>query len=225
MTTSGAAKRLPAGRSARRSGGERKPREERWTELIEIATKVFYEKGYDGASLQDIADRLGMLKGSLYYYIQSKEDLLFNVIGAVHKEGLAVVQERAGAPGGPLARLENVIRGHVEHTCRNLVPTAVFLHELAALPAERRREILGSEHAYQGVFRDLVEQGQAAGEVRADLDPRLAALSILGSTNWVYRWFRPDGSFTPDQIGAELAGVAVRGIATESAPKARPPRR
>jgi AcrR family transcriptional regulator len=213
--------RLPAGRTARRTGGERKPREERWAELIEVATEVFYEKGYEAASLQDIADRLGMLKGSLYYYIRSKEDLLFDVISAVHKDGLAVVRARSEVPGDALDRLESVIVGHVEHTCRNLVPTAVFLHELAALPAERRREVLGSEHAYQGVFRELVRLGQVAGLVRADLDPRLAALSILGATNWVYRWFRPDGAFTPEQIGAEMAEMVIRGIATEDALRAR----
>jgi AcrR family transcriptional regulator len=209
--------RQPAGRSARRSGGERKPREERWAELIEVATQVFYEKGYDGASLQDIADRLGMLKGSLYYYIQSKEDLLFDVISTVHRDGLAVIRARAEIDGGPLERLENVIVGHVEHTCHNLVPTAVFLHELSSLPAERRREVLGSEHAYQAVFRDLIDEAQRAGLIRSDLDPRLAALSILGSTNWVYRWFRPGGTFTPEQIGAELAEMAIRGIATDAA--------
>jgi TetR/AcrR family transcriptional regulator, cholesterol catabolism regulator len=213
--------RQPAGRSARRSGGERKPREERWAELIEVATQVFYEKGYDGASLQDIAERLGMLKGSLYYYIQSKEDLLFDVISTVHKEGLAVIRGRADVPGGPLERLENVIVGHVEHTCRNLVPTAVFLHELSALPPERRQEVLGSEHAYQGVFRDLIELAQKDGLVRAELDPRLATLSVLGSANWVYRWFRPGGEFSAEQIGAQLADMAIRGIATEAALAAR----
>ncbi|GAA1863950.1 TetR/AcrR family transcriptional regulator [Pseudonocardia ailaonensis] len=213
--------RQPAGRSPRRSGGERKPREERWAELIEVATQIFYEKGYDGASLQDIADRLGMLKGSLYYYIQSKEDLLFDVISTVHKDGLAVVRARSEIEGDPLQRLENVIRGHVEHTCRHLVPTAVFLHELSSLPIDRREEILGSEHAYQGVFRDLVHEGQAAGQVRPDLDPRLAALSILGSTNWVYRWFRPGGEFSPEQIGGEMAEMAIRGIATDEALRSR----
>jgi TetR/AcrR family transcriptional regulator, cholesterol catabolism regulator len=213
--------RQPAGRSARRSGGERKPREERWAELIEVATQVFYEKGYDGASLQDIAERLGMLKGSLYYYIQSKEDLLFDVISTVHKEGLAVIRGRADVPGGPLERLENVIVGHVEHTCRNLVPTAVFLHELSALPPERRQEVLGSEHAYQGVFRDLIELAQKDGLVRAELDPRLATLSVLGSANWVYRWFRPGGEFSAEQIGAQLADMSIRGIATETALAAR----
>ena len=126
--------RRPAGRSERRAAGERKPREERWAQLLEVATQVFYEKGYDGASLQDIADRLGMLKGSLYYYIQSKEDLLFEVISEVHREGYAVVRAAAASEGDPLDRLERTIRAHVEHACRNLVPTAVFLHELEALP-------------------------------------------------------------------------------------------
>jgi len=65
------------------------------------------------------------------------------------------------------------------------------------------------------VFRDLIEKAQAEGLVRADLDPRLAALSVLGSTNWVYRWFRPGGAFSPEQIGSELAEMAIRGIATE----------
>src|ERR1700712_4339845 len=162
--------RQPPGRAQRRGGGERKPREERWAELIEVATQVFYEKGYDGASLQDIADRLGMLKGSLYYYIQSKEDLLFDVISAVHKEGLEVIRSRAESAGDPLDRLTAVIVGHVEHTCRNLVQTTVFLHELSALPPARRLEVLGNEHAYQGVFRDLIELAQKEGLARADLD-------------------------------------------------------
>ncbi len=65
------------------------PREERWPELLEVATDVFSEKGCEAASLQDIAERLGMLKGSLYYYINSKEDLLYHVINDVHQEGLA----------------------------------------------------------------------------------------------------------------------------------------
>jgi AcrR family transcriptional regulator len=213
--------RQPAGRSARRSGSERKPREERWAELIEVATQVFYEKGYDGASLQDIADRLGMLKGSLYYYIQSKEDLLFDVISTVHQDGMAALQARTEVVGEPLDRLENAIVGHVEHLCRNLVPTAVFLHELSALPVERRQEILGSEHAYQGVFRELINVAQDQGLVRPDVDPRLAALAILGSTNWVYRWYQSGGIFTPEQIGVGMAAMAVRGIATEDALRKR----
>ena len=140
--------RQPPGRAQRRGGGERKPREERWSELIEVATDVFYAKGYDAASLQDIADRLGMLKGSLYYYIQSKEDLLYDVIKAVHEEGLANIESLAAGEGDPLERLRHVIIGHIEHECRNLTKTAVFLHELQALSPERQAEIVAANVPY-----------------------------------------------------------------------------
>jgi AcrR family transcriptional regulator len=176
-----------------------------------VATQLFYEKGYEKASLQDIADRLGMLKGSLYYYFRSKEDLLFEVIHEVHEQGLAVVRRAAESPGRPLERLRHVVAAHVEHTCATLIPTAVFLHELSALPEARRREVLG-EHSYQEVFRGLVEQARNAGEARADVEPRLAALSILGSTNWVYRWYRADGPVAARDIAAQLADMAVRSI-------------
>ncbi|GAA3976819.1 TetR/AcrR family transcriptional regulator [Thermobifida alba] len=207
----------PTGLAGRRSAAERKPRKERWAELIETATQVFYERGYEAASLQEIANRIGMLKGSLYYYIQSKEDLLFEVVNEVHQKGLAVVTALAQGPSpSPLERLHRVIRGHVEHTCHNLVPTAVFLHELSALPEDRRRQVLGDKHSYQGVFRSLIEEAKAAGEVREDVDPKLAALSILGSANWVYRWYRPDGEFSAQQIASHLAETAIRGIASEA---------
>jgi AcrR family transcriptional regulator len=205
--------RQPPGRARRRGGGERKPREERWPELIEVATEVFYEKGYEAASLQDIADRLGMLKGSLYYYMKSKEDLLFEVIHSVHAEGLANIKALAAGEGDPLQRLRSVIVGHIDHECRNMTKTAVFLHELQALTPQRQAEIIGDEHAYRAVFRNLIEAGQKDGLIRADVNPKLAALSILGSVNWVYRWFRQGGEFTAAQIGEQFADLTVRGLA------------
>ncbi|WP_084505335.1 TetR/AcrR family transcriptional regulator [Nocardia harenae] len=209
----------PTGRASRRSQRERKPREERWTELLEVATRVFYEKGYEAASLRDIADRMGMLKGSLYYYIESKDDLLFEVITAVHQRGLDVIRPLASGTGSPLVRLERVVRGHVEHTCHNLISTTVFLHELGVLSKERQRIVLG-EHSYQDVFRGLIAEALDAGEVRSEVDPRLAALSILGSANWVYRWFRPDGRDSAHTVGAKFADMAVRGIASDAGSRA-----
>lgn len=207
------------GRSQRRSGGERKSREERWPELLEVATQVFYEKGYDAASLQDIADRLGMLKGSLYYYIESKENLLYEVIDEVHREGLANVEALTAREGSPLERLHIAIVGHIEHECRTIVKTSVFLHELDTLDPERQRQILGDEPAYRRVFSDLLAEGQAQGQIRKSVDPKLGSLWILGSLNWVYRWFKSDSGFTAHQIGEQFADLIVAGLA-ESAPAA-----
>lgn len=203
----------PPGRTARRRGAERKSREERWSELVEVATQVFYEKGYEAASLQDIADRLGMLKGSLYYYIQTKEDLLYEVINGVHQGGLRNLKTLMSKDAGALERLREVVIGHVEYECENLVSTTVFLHELDALPPERRQEIVGEDHAYRGLLTELIEDGQAEGVIKEDVSPKLAALWILGSANWLYRWYVPGGEFTAREIGEQFADWVVRALA------------
>ena len=84
-------------------------------------------------------------------------------------------------------------------------------------PPERQAEIIGDEHAYRRVFVDLLEAGQQAGLIRAEVNPKLAALSILGSVNWVYRWFRTGGEFTARQIGEQFADLALRGVAIPDA--------
>jgi AcrR family transcriptional regulator len=216
----------PPGRAERRRGAERKPREERWSEIVQIATEVFYEKGYEAASLQDLADKLGMLKGSLYYYIQTKEDLLYEVINGVHQGGLDNLKSLASGEEGALERLRNVVVGHVEYECDHLIGTTVFLHELDALPAERRLEIIGEDHAYRGLLTELIETGQAEGVIRPDVVPKLAALWVLGSVNWAYRWFVPGGEFTPRAIGDHFADLIIRGLATADAlPASAPARR
>jgi AcrR family transcriptional regulator len=196
---------------------ERKPKEVRWQEIVEKATELFYEKGYQGSSLQDLADKIGILKGSIYYYIGSKEDLLDAVIGQVHEAGIRNIDSLAETEGNALERLRRVIVGHVVHMCANLVATTVFLHELDALSEERRNVILGSGHTYQQVFRGLIADGKKEGVIRQDVDERLAALSILGSLNWIHRWYREGAAFTPLDIGTQFADLHVRSVATPEA--------
>ena len=194
--------------------GERKPREDRWQEIVAVATQIFYEKGYQGASLQDLADRVGILKGSIYYYIASKQDLLIAVIEEVHTTGIANIVSLAATEGNALTRLQRVIIGHIEHVAKNLIPTTVFLHELDSLTPENRARILGGDHSYQQVFRSLIIEGKKEGVVRAEIDAKLGALSILGSLNWIYRWYRDSGEFTPRAIGMQFADLHVHSIAT-----------
>jgi AcrR family transcriptional regulator len=222
----------PPGRAGRRRDTERKPREERWSEIVQVATEVFYEKGYEAASLQDIADRLGMLKGSLYYYIKTKEDLLYEVVNGVHQGGLDNLKTLAASEGDAMERLRKVVVGHIEYECAHLTGTSVFLHELDSLPVDRRREIVGEDHAYRGLLTGLIEAGQQEGAIRQDVTPKLAALWILGSVNWAYRWFVPGGEYTPEEIGNHFAELVRRGLATGSAeppasavPSAKKPRR
>ena len=198
----------------------RKPREERWPELLEVAANVFYERGYSAASLREIADRLGIMKGSLYYYFTSKEDLLFSLLDTVHRDGIANVSRIAGGNADPLQKLSLVIYGHVSFIANNFVRTAVFLHEMNALPVERQRQILGGDRTYSKIFRSLIDEAQKGGLVDESLDTRLTGDILLNSLNSIYRWLEPRGAPQVHAIGRHFSDILVHGIANEAGRKA-----
>ena len=181
----------------------------RWQELLEIAAQIFARKGYKSTTLQDIADEFGVLKGSLYHYIRSKDDLLFEVIRSVYGEGLKNLQDLGSANLDPVERLRRVIRGHILHLIDNLVETTVLLHEFDQLSDERRAEMPIRD--YQAIMADLISEAKAGGLLKPDLDPQLAALAVLGAINWVYRWYRP-GTRSPEQIADQYADLLVDGM-------------
>jgi len=192
----------------------RKPRDERWVELLEVAARVFYRKGYDASSLQEIADELGIMKGSLYYYIRSKEDILFALLNNIHQAGIANVAELAASKGTALDRLKRVIVGHIAFIGANLTETAIFLQEMKALPQERQREILGGDISYPRIFRQLLIDGQADGSIRSTIDPDLTATMVLGSLNSTFRWIRPGDANSARRIGEHFADIFASGLET-----------
>ncbi|MBP2366519.1 TetR/AcrR family transcriptional regulator [Pseudonocardia parietis] len=181
----------------------------RWQELLDIAARIFARKGYKSTTLQDIADEFGVLKGSLYHYIRSKDDLLFEVVHSVYEEGLANLRAVAGADLDPVERLRAVVRGHVVYLIDNLVETTVLLHEFDQLSDERRARMPIRD--YQTLIADLVAEAKADGRLKPDVDPQLAALAVLGATNWVYRWYRP-GARSPEEIADQYADLLVDGM-------------
>lgn len=186
--------------------------EVRKADLLEAALSIFSDKGYDGATLQDIADRIGILKGSLYYYYQSKEDILYDVLKMVHDEHLANVRMLMQKPGTPMRKLHALLAGHAAFVCANLERATVFVHEMNRLPLERQVVIHGSDPPYQRVFRRAIAEAQKSGEVAPELNAKLAALWILGSLNWLHRWYRPDRGRSPEDVGRSFADQLTRGI-------------
>jgi len=199
----------------RRTEYKRKPREERWSELLNVAAQVIYEKGYRAASLQEISDRLGIMKGSLYYYIRSKEDILFAVLQNIHEIGLANVTSLAGQGGTAIERLRRVIRGHILFIAEHLVDTTIFLHEMKALPADRQKEILGGTTSYPKLFRQLIAEGQEEGSIRGALDTELTATIVLGSLNSTYRWMRAGDVEAAERIAAHFGEILISGLIAE----------
>lgn len=189
----------------------RKTGDERWEELLEVSARMFAQNGYAATSLQQIADQLGILKGSIYYYITSKGDLLYEVIRSVYWDGFERFQTYSGAAGNGLELLARAIEGHAVFLAEHLTATTVYLHEFERLTQEQREQL--TEYDYRQLVTDLIKRGQEDGSIRRDLEAPIAALAILGSVNWIYRWYRP-GTKSPQEIGSEFAKVFVTGLAS-----------
>ncbi|MDV7133873.1 TetR/AcrR family transcriptional regulator [Williamsia muralis] len=200
----------PSARRVTETSSGRKNSDERWTEILQVSAKMFSERGYSATSLQAIADELGMLKGSLYYYIRTKDDLLYEVIRTVYWEGVANFHRLSSGKGTAAERLAKAIEGHVKHLTDNMIETTVFLHEFERLPEARRLEL--STISYDDLVRDLIVDGQRDGSFKQDMDATLVSMAILGATNWVYRWYHESGPRKATEIGELYAQLFIAGL-------------
>jgi len=197
----------------------------RTQDIIDAAAQIFHDQGYSETSVHDIAEAVGILKGSLYYYIRSKEDLLFQVLSDVHDAFKGIVERTRAIDAPAVERLRYYIREHVIFNTQNVTKMAVFYHDYRALSEKPLAEIVERRRFYEDYLRNLIAEAQEEGAVNRDLDPKLAAFTLFGMMNWVYHWFQPTGAWTPDQIGEQVASMAIDGLVGPEAARSRTPRR
>jgi AcrR family transcriptional regulator len=189
----------------------------RTRELLDVAIKLFYEKGFNRTSIQDIADELGILKGSIYHHIRSKDDLLFAVIEVVHQamdQNVAAVDALTsnGSGSSNVAQIRAFIEGHVDLCLNNLHASRVYAADLGALSPERHATIIAKRIDYERFFRKLLLEGQDAGDVRNDLPARVLAPTILSGLNSVHRWYEPGRSLGADEVRTAYVTTALGGL-------------
>lgn len=207
--------------ASRTANGRAKAPRRREQEVLEAAAKVFHARGYADASVQDIADELGILKGSLYHYIDSKEDLLFRLLDDTHAEVEEILQEVAALPDlAPLERLEEYTRRQVQYTSRNLTRMAIYYHDADQLTAERHSELLRKRRVHERFVTGLIAEAQERGEASRELDPRVAANLLFGSMIWVYRWYRLGGRLRPAELADACARFVLHGVVGSDATRA-----
>jgi AcrR family transcriptional regulator len=191
---------------------KRQASHKRRKEIVEAASRVFHQKGYEGASIQDIAEEVGLLKGSLYYWIDSKEDLLYWSIKQMHESFVQVADGARDSQLPAIERLRHFIAAHTLMLAREVTKSAVFFRDFGHLEGERRDEILRYRHSYTTTVEELVESGQREGTVRADLTSHDIAVALLGMLNWTYTWYRAEGPRTPEEIGEGYAKLIIDGL-------------
>jgi AcrR family transcriptional regulator len=184
----------------------------RRTELVGVAARLFSERGYHGTSMQQLADSLGLLRGSLYAHIGSKEELLFEVVDAGADRFLQRGSDALRRDGSAAQRLSGFLVAHTETAIEHLEAATVFLNEWRYLSEDLRTVVKAKRDRYEAMVKEIVADGIAAGEFRADVDVAMAARLVLSAGNWLYAWYRPDGELSPAQIGESFARLLGDGL-------------
>jgi len=193
-------------------------------EIIAAAAKVFQTKGYHAATVQDIADAVGILKGSLYHHVKSKEDLLYLIV----KEPIARIYERmteivaADLPAGE--KLRRAILAHLEAFDQHYPHLFVYLHEREEMKRRFREQFKLSPKQYERCWQQILREGVKSGEFRPDLDVPVVSYGLLGMLNWLYKWYDPRGRLGVREVAGQFATLALAGLAAPG-PRARPSRR
>jgi TetR/AcrR family transcriptional regulator, cholesterol catabolism regulator len=183
----------------------------RLQEVLQSATNIFFAKGFHATSIEDVARDVGMLKGSLYYYIKSKDDLLFQLLLAGIEDSDAFIARQIDPEADPLEQLERAIRAQIDYIIGNRVQFGLFLHEFDSLPGKRQHKLIAVMSRYNSRFVDLVRRGQEQGKL-IEGEPWIIVNGILGMCNWLYRWYDTDEISDPEKVKQVFLRMLLQGI-------------
>jgi TetR/AcrR family transcriptional regulator, cholesterol catabolism regulator len=195
-------------------GGPSAKTHRRSPEIIDAAARVFATLGYHGATTQDIADVLGIRQASLYYYLPSKEVALEIVCTHGVEDFYKAAKAIAAGPGTAREKLTGLVRAHITPLLDRGDFVRVFLTQRQFLPQASRRRVGKWSRAIEQIFEAVIRDGIRSGEFRADADPRLTTLGLLGMANAVAGWYGKEQA-SIERIGNEFAALILRGLAAE----------
>ena len=181
-------------------------------EIIAVAARLFKEKGYRATTLEDIAAAVGMLKGSLYYYIRSKEELLYLVVRDPIRQAYNKLEEIVTSEAPVHVKIAQAIANHMTLFHQHYPHIAVYLHDYHHLMQQLQKNIIETPKHYQRLWATLLQQGVDTGELRPDLDVKVTGYAILGMCNWVYRWYNPRGTLSAESIAAVFTKLVLEGL-------------
>jgi AcrR family transcriptional regulator len=178
--------------------------------LTDVALRVFAERGYDGASMDDVARAAGNTKASLHH-VSGKEALLERGLGRALDALFAILDEPAARDGRAIARLRHIVE-RVAATTMNLLPELTVLFRVHGT-SKSERDAVERRRNFDRVVTAIIAEAQRDGDVRVDVDARLASRLIFGMSNSVVEWYR-SGSLSREAIAHAIVTVAFEGLAS-----------
>lgn len=181
-------------------------------DVVEAAGRLFARYGYHGTSMRDLGRELGLLGSSLYAHVDSKQDLLVEVVEEGARLFEASAEEALRGGGSPREQLRALVAGHVDVVLDNFDVARTFLNEAKMLDDEHRSRILDARDHYEEAFRSVIREGIGDGSFAVETDPKTASIFILSILNAIERWYHPDGEIGRDGLVDRLSGFARSGL-------------
>jgi len=180
------------------------------TKILSVAERLFWEKGYLGTSVDEVAKVANVNKASIYYYFENKVDLLYQVILNSMRDLLESVAPIANSNMAPKEKFEKLITHHILWRTSHISIAGLAEVERKNLPADYQEKYIGMRNEYEMIFRKTLKELIDRGEFR-DTDPKVASFFTLGILNSI-RWYRPNGDLSPMDIALEACSFIFHGL-------------
>jgi AcrR family transcriptional regulator len=184
-------------------------RRNRHAQVIEAATEVFSRHGYSGASIQEVADSVGVLKGSLYHYIGSKEELLYVIFDGAHKEAEALMDATSSLEAPATEKLRYYIRNLVLNALGNLDRTSLYFRDWRHLTGDKLEALINQRRQYESFARALINDVYREAGIEPVVTPKYISFFVLGGINWLADWYRPGGNDLPSTVADSYAELVI----------------
>jgi AcrR family transcriptional regulator len=182
--------------------------------VVAVAAELFARHGYHGTGIAELGKAVGLGRGALYHYIESKEALLYAISRTQVDRMNAHAEQALASALSPEELLHEMARGLLRNIAEHRAEWAVFFRDYSALTGERRDKVIAARERYEGYWRQALDRGVAAGVLRPA--PPLLVKGILGMLNYTYLWFEPDGELSPEELADEYVDLLLRGIRVTS---------
>jgi AcrR family transcriptional regulator len=195
------------------STDERSAYDEKLESILRAAARIFAEKGYHQASIRDIARATGVSLSGLYYYFNSKEELLFLIQDHAFGTLLSNLERLLDGEAQPHRRLRLLMENHLRYFIANTAEMKVLSHEAEALAGDFRRRVNAKKRRLTEIAMDILRAIRPAG----DVDPRVATFAMFGMMNWLYNWHRADRDVPLDKIVDDMYRIFLEGFQPDGA--------
>jgi AcrR family transcriptional regulator len=180
-------------------------------DIVQAAAQIFRQKGYHAASMQDIADAVGLQKASLYHHFASKQDILLEILDGALDILIADMQAVLDMDLPPEDQLRQAMRAYINRVTQEASLAAVLQLEHRNLDPRRRARHITRRDRYDNLWRELIRRGIDRGTFRP-MDERMVAFALLGIQNWMITWYRPEGRLTAAEIADQFADLMLSGL-------------